>query len=232
MKKLLLKYRIPTNKHQLLLALKRYSWKLPVVIYERLYDQLFDFAHGTDTIGLVRLEDTELGQEGQKIGNQYQPSGIVMTKKVLKRVQKIGLNGFIDYGSGKGQVLIVASQMGFSPVVGVEFSDDLHRIAEHNMALIKKKNPKWLSPVLICKDARAYEVSKDLQVFYFFHPFKSPILSTVVDHIEKSLMEHPREGIIVYVYPKSREVIDSRPHWQIVDDFRVSDYQCLVYRYK
>jgi hypothetical protein len=49
--------------------------------------------------------------------------------------------------------------------------------------------------------------------------------------IEKSLMEHPHDAIIVYLYPKSREVINSRPHWQIVNDFCVSDYQCLVYAY-
>jgi hypothetical protein len=42
---------------------------------------------------------------------------------------------FIDIGSGKGRIL--AGRLGFSEVIGVELSSNLHRIAEKNLARVR-----------------------------------------------------------------------------------------------
>ena len=44
---------------------------------------------------------------------------------------------FIDIGSGKGRALILAGRLGFREAIGVEFSSNLHRIAEKNLARVR-----------------------------------------------------------------------------------------------
>src|SRR5690606_37629429 len=44
---------------------------------------------------------------------------------------------FVDMGSGKGRALLVASEFAFKKIVGIEISDELHRIAERNVELFK-----------------------------------------------------------------------------------------------
>jgi hypothetical protein len=232
MKNIFLKLRIPANTNQLSLALKRYGWKLPMVIYERFYDLWFDATNATDTVGLVRLEDTELGVEGQQIGNQYQPSGILMSKSILKKVVALGYNGIVDYGSGKGQVLLQAAKQQFTSIVGVEFSKELHKIAQENIEKFYLKHPKTDKPISVCIDARLFEPKKEHCVFYFFHPFKAPILAEVLNQIEKSLKQNPRKVLPVYVYPVCRGEIDLRKHWKLKDDFSVRNYQCLFYEFE
>jgi predicted RNA methylase len=47
---------------------------------------------------------------------------------------------FVDFGSGKGRVLLVASHYPFREVVGVEFSPELQKIAEGNIRSTKAPN--------------------------------------------------------------------------------------------
>jgi tRNA1(Val) A37 N6-methylase TrmN6 len=46
-----------------------------------------------------------------------------------------GRYDFVDFGSGKGRVLLIASQFPFCQVIGVEFDRRLHAIAQENIRL-------------------------------------------------------------------------------------------------
>jgi len=46
----------------------------------------------------------------------------------------VSSHSFVDYGSGKGRVLLVASDYAFKKIVGVEFSKVLNDVAVANIA--------------------------------------------------------------------------------------------------
>ena len=48
---------------------------------------------------------------------------------------------FVDLGSGKGRALFLAAKAGFSKVIGVEFSADLHFLAQKNIVAASKSWP-------------------------------------------------------------------------------------------
>lgn len=48
---------------------------------------------------------------------------------------------FIDYGAGKGRVLLIAARYQFDRVVGVELSEPLIRVAAANIAVYAQKHP-------------------------------------------------------------------------------------------
>ena len=56
----------------------------------------------------------------------YEPSPYHITTKII---QKLSIDhtrfSFLDFGSGKGRVLLIACQLPFKSVIGIEFSQDL-----------------------------------------------------------------------------------------------------------
>lgn len=103
-------------------------------IKQNTYDIIFDIRYGLDTVSRVNLEDTSVGLDGKKRGNKYQPTGFSRSIAILKRIKKYGSKGLVDFGSGKGQVLLAASELGYSQIKGVEFVKEFHDIAVKNIA--------------------------------------------------------------------------------------------------
>ncbi len=47
---------------------------------------------------------------------------------------------FVDFGFGKGTALLLATEFPFKRIIGVEFSPELHRIAEENIKRFPKNS--------------------------------------------------------------------------------------------
>jgi SAM-dependent methyltransferase len=118
---------------------------------------------------------------------------------------------FVDLGSGKGRTLLLASEWPFKKVVGVEFSVDLHRIAEDNIRKLQVRSGRCRDVVSVCMDATDYRLPVDPAVLYFYHPFQADVMTRVVEHIERSLRECPRELYILYYNPVCARIFDKSP---------------------
>jgi SAM-dependent methyltransferase len=109
---------------------------------------------------------------------------------------------FVDIGSGKGRTLLMASELNFRHVVGVELVPELHQVAVRNIAASGKMNIES-----ICMDAREYPFPPDPLVVYLFNPLPAGALTRVIENLQRSLAEHPREVKIIYHNPLSEEVL-------------------------
>jgi SAM-dependent methyltransferase len=108
---------------------------------------------------------------------------------------------FIDIGSGKGRVVLLAAKRRFRLVLGVELSPVLHRIAERNVA-IAREGRALLAPVqLVLGDATELTVPGGPLIAYLYHPFREPVAAVVVDRLVTSLAAAPRPAAILYVHP-------------------------------
>jgi SAM-dependent methyltransferase len=116
---------------------------------------------------------------------------------------------FVDMGSGKGRALLVASEFPFKKIVGIELSEQLHRIAEENVQRYKPSSQQCATFDLRCMDALDYEHRDEPFVLFLFDPFGREILGKVVANLEASLKAEPREGYVVYVYPQYEDVLNS-----------------------
>jgi SAM-dependent methyltransferase len=96
---------------------------------------------------------------------------------------------FVDLGCGKGRALILAHELGFQKLTGVEFSSALHRAAKHNLSL------RHIDADLICGDAREYRFPDEPTVVFLYHPFGEAIMRPVIANFGTA----PR--IVVYVNP-------------------------------
>ena len=99
---------------------------------------------------------------------------------------------FIDYGSGKGRALLLASEFPFKRIIGVEFSETLHEIARANIATYKSSTQRCRSIESVWMDAAEYDLPDDPLVLYFYNPFLEPLMQDVVDRVQASIASRPR----------------------------------------
>jgi hypothetical protein len=114
---------------------------------------------------------------------------------------------FVDMGSGKGRALLVASEFPFTKIVGIELSNDLHRIAEENVKRYKPASQQCAAFDLKCMDALDYSYGDEPFVLFLFDPFGREILQNIITNLEVSLKARPREAYVVYVYPQYDDLL-------------------------
>ena len=104
---------------------------------------------------------------------------------------------FIDIGSGKGKVVLLASTYPFRRVIGVELYEDFHRIAAANLNAFPESERRAKSVELACVDAGAYSLPREPVVVYLFNPFSEEILAKVMENIEA----HPGPLYVLFYAP-------------------------------
>ena len=175
--------------------------------YKTITSSRFDKRFRVDTAGYIIPEELDISIHRKQTAVQYQPTASVTFPVVISELP-INYSDyvFIDYGSGKGRSLLLASHFPFKQIIGVELSNKLHQIAEKNMASFLKRQVKCRNRVSVCEDATAFTLPKENLIIYFFRPFNREILTLVLNNIRRSLEECFRHIIILYYYPEQRNL--------------------------
>jgi SAM-dependent methyltransferase len=137
----------------------------------------------------------------------YVPTDYETFQRAMRQVQVKPDDVFVDFGSGKGRIVILAAALPFRRVIGIEFSAQLHEIAAANVAASGYPNVE-----LVLADATEWQVPPDATVLFFYNPFDGVILSKVVANIQQSLARAPRKITIVYVRPE--KFFEKEVDWQ------------------
>ena len=107
---------------------------------------------------------------------------------------------FVDFGSGKGRIVLLAAHYPFRRVLGVEFSQALNELGKRNLAQTMH-TLQCRDVQLIQANATEWAVPKDATILFFFNPFEGAILAEVCANIQRSLAEAPRKITLIYVRP-------------------------------
>lgn len=175
-------------------------WRFsPIQILEKYAAYSFDRRHGTDTSTFAELNTLGIASANKTSGERYQPSPVHSLRRLLRRLAiDYARFSFIDFGSGKGRTLLIAGELPFRQVIGVEFGAELHEQAERNIQLYGKRAARAI--VAVHTDATQFVLPLDDLVLYFFNPFNATVLAQVIANINASLQAHPRHVILIYLY--------------------------------
>ena len=164
---------------------------------------LFERPRGIETAAIVPLGDLGLAAKNRV---DYEPSPWRALTRVLLPREVMRDDVFIDFGCGKGRVLIQAAMYPFRKVIGVELSADLCAIAEDNiersLQRLRCKNVE-----VINTDVLEYEFPDDVTVVYFYNPFEGEIFAAALDKLVASVRRRPRELKIIYTNPVEEELL-------------------------
>ena len=162
-----------------------------------LKEKAYDWRHRVDTAGAAQIENlTVLGCNGRH-AVQYEP---VFPSDFKSAIDNLDIDyskfTFIDFGSGKGRALFLASELPFKRIIGVEFAKELHDIATRNIQSYRSRSQHCFDVTSMHVDAAEFQFPPEQLFLYFNNPFTESVMQRVIGNIVGSVEVIPRE---VYV---------------------------------
>lgn len=154
---------------------------------------------GLDVEDGTELDSLTIESDHKKEGFSYGASSPRLVKACLASLPiDFASHTFVDIGSGKGLVLLLASRFQFREIIGVEFAKELHETAQANIE-------KFSCPKRVCgnvrsvwMDAACFEIPTTDSVLYFCNPFTERVMQTIVRSVEQSHAEHGQRITIIF----------------------------------
>jgi len=195
-------------------------------------DCWFDFRYGTDTNKFSPLNRLDIPSRNKEHGKAYMATRIMPLRKLFRQI-KASLPPkpvLLDFGCGKGRVLMIAAEFGFRAVRGVEFAPELCVRARKNCAAFKSATGSATEFEIIESDVVDYLIRPDENVFFFYNPFDAVVLNEVLVNITISLRKAPRAALIIYCNPCLDSVIEQGGNFQKLSDHCFWGYRLSVFK--
>jgi SAM-dependent methyltransferase len=186
----------------------------------------FDVKYDTNTAGEIPLWRLDVKSKNARYGVLYQPIATEVFRSCICRIEVDHSScAFVDLGCGKGRTLIIAAELGFAPVIGVEFARELADVATHNLQKLNVGNA-----TIIHGDAAEYHFLDSNLILYMHNPFTANVMSKVIDRLGEFCARYPhRQVFVIYHRPLCANVIDRAPFLQRFDVVQ-SEPQALIWR--
>lgn len=187
--------------------------------------------HGVDTCGEIPLVDLNFESEFKTPGLEYQSHHPSIIRAGLRSLQIRHQNyTFVDFGCGKGRVLLVASEFPFRRIIGLEFAPPLVEIARRNLKKYRTSHQQCLEIEVITADATTYELPPEAHVLYFYSPFAPSTMDRVLQNIESSLQTFPRDVLVLFsgIFSMRDRAFGARREYELLHRGRYFD----VYRHR
>jgi hypothetical protein len=197
--------------------------------YIGLTGRAFDRRHGTETSEIVEFPDHLVSGDNVLYGNSYVPTPPKAFHRIMQSLDiRFSNFTFIDFGSGKGRVVMLATEHGFQKVIGIEYSITLHNIAENNVISFQARHSVNLPTVeLVCLDASQFKFSAESQILYFANPFSEKVMEIVLRNLWATIKTEspfPTIYLIYMPYRKANLDIFFRNNFVFTKKLVTSDY--------
>jgi SAM-dependent methyltransferase len=134
---------------------------------------------------------------------------------VMRRVEiRPGEDVFLDYGAGRGRVLVLAARLTFRRVLGVEIEPGLVESARENIRRASSRL-HCRDVEIVTADAAEFGCPDDATVLHFFDPFAGVILEQVLENVRASLCRAPRRLTILFADPNHFAPLAAACDWLV-----------------
>jgi hypothetical protein len=172
---------------------------------QRYGDADYDWDYRVNTTsGAVGWRERLVGE----FHSAYQPTDPALFKEMMANL-KIDFQEFtfIDVGSGKGRVLLMAADYPFRRILGIELLPALNGVAGENLSAFKSESQKCFALETVCGDARNFVFPAEPIVLYLFNPLPERALAEVMANLDASLRQFPRVVYVLYHNPLLEHVV-------------------------
>jgi SAM-dependent methyltransferase len=169
----------------------------------------------------LRYDPTEAVTERT---HYYSDSSGIEFDEIISRFNITPDDAIVDFGCGKGGILISLSKYPFSKITGVEISPEYVKIARENMRKLKIRNVE-----IKCCDAADFTQLEEYNYFYFFDPFPCVVMKDVLGNIEKSIAAHPRKVTLIYLNPFCHDLLEASDLFNKTGELAHFEHKCFIY---
>jgi SAM-dependent methyltransferase len=152
----------------------------------------FDTAHGVRTSGLIAGRHLKSGHRHDRHATAYYGVAPSVFGRLLKRWRQtrpgmlISEFTFVDVGAGMGRAILLAAEMPFRKVVGVEIHPTLAGIARRNLR-IWRHDGNCIAPAQIrCCDASEFLLPAGPCLLFLFNPFGKAVMRHLLQGIARA----------------------------------------------
>jgi SAM-dependent methyltransferase len=176
----------------------------------------FDRKYGVSTAGTLLPSNNEITDEltfDNALG--YEPTHEAVVRQVLRHVrahfEPQNLT-FVDLGCGRGRALLMAAELPFREVIGVEISPSHCEVAERNAAQFVNSSAQPAgahrraavrSSIRVrCADATRFDFPNTDLFVYMFNPFRGPVFRAMLDQLAAFQRSTRRQVHVALSYPQ------------------------------
>ena len=174
----------------------------------------FDVEYGVRTSGLIAGRHLANGHRHDRHATAYYGVAPSVFAALIRRWRRSGPAApikettFIDVGAGMGRAMLLAAQMPFREVVGVELHPTLVRTAQKNLALWRKAGRAQSAVRIVEGDAVEFAFPPGPCVAFLFNPFGAPVMRRFLVALAKSFARRPGQLDLLYVNNEQERVIE------------------------
>lgn len=159
---------------------------------------VFDRVMGVSTSQIVYAKDSLVTTGGDNLG--YEGCSWRSVRRVLMDLHPGPQDSFVDLGCGKGRALLIAGQLPFRRVTGVEIDDELSRYGRENIERARLQL-RALDIGIVTANVLDWPIPDDASVFFFYNPFVAATFRAVIGRVLESHDRRPRVLHLVYAVP-------------------------------
>jgi D-alanine-D-alanine ligase len=177
----------------------------------------FDAEFGVRTSGLVSGRHLKTGHPHDRHNTAYYGVAPSIFRDLCQRWRESQplfpepSYTFIDAGAGMGRAALLAAEMPFREVVGVELNPKLASIAAKNLAAWKAAGRARCPMRILAQDATAFALPANPCVLFLFNPFGATVLRRLLKAIERAVRDRPGQLDLLYVNHEQHQVLAKRP---------------------
>lgn len=176
----------------------------------------FDVEFGVRTSGLVAGRHLKSGHLHDRHATAYYGVAPSVFHALIRRWRRSRPAGaleevsFIDVGAGMGRAVLLAAELPFRQVVGVELNPTLTRIARRNLTVWRASGRARASMRVVCRDAVEFRLPQGPCLAFMFNPFGAPVMRRLLADWRKALAGRPGQLDILYVNNEQERVLEQQ----------------------
>jgi 16S rRNA G966 N2-methylase RsmD len=175
----------------------------------------FDLKYGTDTGGYLSPDQLRGGLTNDALNNGYSAVAPSVFREACRRwretlassASRVEAYTFVDVGAGKGRALLLAAEMPFRKVVGVELNDGLVNIALRNVTLSSRIARPRAKIRVLQHDAVKFQWPRPPLLIYLNNPFECCLIEQLAARIAKAAASGPGVADLIYVNPACADTL-------------------------
>ena len=184
----------------------------------------FDLKYGTDTGGYLRPDEIDSGGMHDAMNNGYSAVAPSVFREACRRWRetlpssagRLNAYTFLDVGAGKGRALLLASELPFCKVIGVELNATLARIAQRNVTLWNRLARPRAKIRVVHEDAAAIRWPRTPLLVYLNNPFDCALVELLASRLAAAAASGPGLLDLLYVNPACAETLIRQGNFRLL----------------
>ena len=138
---------------------------------------------------------------------EYQPSDYSFLEYLFTQYPFKEGDCFVDFGAGKGRVLVMAANYMCNDIVGYEVDKSRSQILEKNIQCFMNKYGLDFKYAIYGIDAQHAAITDKMNKFFFFNPFHLRVYIHILNKIKASIRRCKRP-VYIFLYAPNTSIVN------------------------